>query len=810
MEERLSDLGARRVARLDLGVVLVTIPMVAWLSTSTQEVSVPTAVAVALLFLMAEWFPIDVEIREQGHTVAFTAVPLIVGLCLLPPVLVIGLRVAASIFVLGLVHRQAPLKFTTNVVSHAFQVAVAATVMMPFIDGAPEGIAEWGIAAVAVLAAEAAGTAVVAAAISLWEGEFDREFLDGTLTGWTVLVPDAALGIITAIVIGVDPAAVVLLALVGVSLAVVVRAYARITLRYRVLEVLDSFTEALGAAVVAGDLHATMLGQIGDRLHAGTAWMQLPDQPDLRIVWQGAGHPLRSEPLVDRDVGDDGSSIVGTVPAGDQDLLLGVEDRLGEVRAFDREDQRLFHLLAAHAGVALQNVRLVDQLRHEARINEDLATRDQLTGLPNRTLFLRDLQRSSSNAEVMGVLLLGIDRFKEVNDTLGHHHGDELLVDVGRRLQQTVARDVSIARLGGDEFAIRWAAHDHEELLVRAMAVLDAVNGLYRVGGMDLEVTLSGGLTSNIDSSADPVTLLRQADIAMYLAKSDRVPLVSYAADRDTSSPARLAMAGRLRTAIDAGDLTLQYQPQIDLTSGRVVGVEALVRWTPEGQRHPVSPVEFIDVAERTGLIHPLTRLVVDQALAQAATWARQGIDLRVSANLSPRNLEDPTLVDDLEGLLATHRVDPRRFEVEVTETSVMLDPDAAIATLRRIHDLGVSISIDDFGTGHSSLAYLTQLPVDQLKIDRSFVMELTTPGSGPAVVHAIIDLGRHLGLEIVAEGVETAAHIDLLTAMGADLGQGYVFARPLVADDVAGFIARCHAELEETPARIVDFVRPA
>lgn len=814
VEERVIDHGPRRVALLDALVAVLTVPLVVWLSSFPREVSIPIAIAVGLLFLVAEWFPVDVEFREQGHTVAFTAVPLVVGLCFLPPVLVIALRVAASVFVLGVVHRQSALKFATNVVSHALQVAVAAAIIVPFIDGTPEGIANWGIATLAVLAAEITGTAVVTAAISLSEGEFDAEFLDGTFTGWGALIPDAALGLATAILIEADPAAVVLLVIVGATLGAVVRAYARVTLRYRVLEVLDSFTAALGTAVVEGHLHETLLSQMGDRLHAGTAWIQFADRPDERILWQAGGQPLRTDDLrpADRQA-DRGDALVGTVQVGDARLLVGVGDRLGEVRAFDGEDRRLFDLLVAHAGVALQNVRLVDQLRHEARINADLATRDQLTGLPNRTQFLRDLEDRPASAPV-GVLLLGIDRFKEVNDTLGHQRGDELLIDVGERLRAGIDAEGSVARLGGDEFAVLWATSDAHELLDRSRAVLAAVNGLYEVAGMELDVALTGGLAVRTDAT-DAVTLLRQADVAMYLAKSDRQPLLIYSADRDTANAARLAMAGRLRSAISARELTLNYQPQIDLATDRVIGVEALVRWTPTGQQYPVSPIEFIDVAERTGLIHSLTRLVLDQALEQAAAWAAEGLNLRVSANLSARNLEDPRLVDDLHRLLAVHGVDPRRFEVEVTETSVMLDPEAAIETLRRIHDLGVSISIDDFGTGHSSLAYLAQLPVDQLKIDRSFVMELTNPGSGAAVVNAIIDLGHALGVEVVAEGVETPAHVEMLTEMGADVGQGYVFARPLPADEVADFVRRLHeatdadAEDDVPLAPVIGLVRP-
>jgi len=371
---------------------------------------------------------------------------------------------------------------------------------------------------------------------------------------------------------------------------------------------------------------------------------------------------------------------------------------------------------------------------------------------------------------------------------------------VGRRLA-TAAGDAPVARLAGDEFAVL-LVEDDPTGTVAAEGLLAAVSGLYGVGGMQLDVSATAGLAGPAAADTSALRLLRQADVAMYLAKGDRQPLERYAPDRDTSSPARLAMAGRLRTAIERGDLQLHHQPQIDLGTRQTVGVEALVRWTPPGQAHPVPPVDFIEVAERTGLIHPLTRLVLDRAATTAAAWAEQGLDLRTSVNLSARNLEDPSLVGDLAAVLDDHRLDPQRLEVEVTETSVMLDPQAAIATLRRIHELGVRVAIDDFGTGHSSLAYLAQLPVDRLKIDRSFIRGLGEPGPQAAVVHAVTELARHLGLEVVAEGVETEAQLAALVATGCDIGQGYFWARPMPAADLERWL-QARGEGGASPRRL-------
>jgi hypothetical protein len=291
------DRGARRVAALDAALALATVPLLAWLHGYPRPTSLAVAVGVGLLFLVAEWFPVDVAIREQGHTVAFTAVPLIVGLCTLPPVIVVGLRLAASLVVLGIVQRQAITKFVTNVVSHALQVAVAGAIIVPFVGRVPNGPADWLVAAAAVVAAEVAGTAVVTLAITLWEGEFDRSYLEGTMTGWLVLAPDAALGLVTAIVLDASPSAVALLAILGLSLGAVVRGYAVVTTRYRVMEVLGSFTDALGAAVVDDRLHRELLDQLRARLHAGTAWIASDGDPALRIVARQGTAELTAEPL---------------------------------------------------------------------------------------------------------------------------------------------------------------------------------------------------------------------------------------------------------------------------------------------------------------------------------------------------------------------------------------------------------------------------------------------------------------------------------------------------------------------------------
>ena len=800
--------GVRRVLVLDLVLTISAMPLIGWLGSYHRSISISLAIAVAVLFVVAEWFPIDVEIGDQSHAFSFTAVPLVIGLCLLPPVLVISIRALASVFVLAVIHRQGLMKFATNVVSHILQACVAAAVILPLVHGTPRDPWEWLVVVGAITAAEITGTAVVTAAISLFEGGFDKELLEGAVTGWAAVVPDVLISLLAVNVLDVSRSAVWLVGGIGVLFAAVVRLYSQVTARYRVLEVLDAFTSRLGEAVVAGRMREVLLEQLAELLHAETTWIEeTGTAPPTRLVFHGEG-PVREQPLGDRAAlqaqmgagpGEDG--IVGIIHVDREVLLVGVEHRRGETRAFDREDVRLFNLLIGHVGIGLQNVRLVEELQEEARANELLATRDQLTGLPNRTLFHRWVRDTLGLGRGAAVLVLGIDRFKEVNETLGHAAGDALLEQVGARVE---AAHGFVARLGGDEFGLLWAGTDREKITQQARSVIEDLQGLYRLDGidLDLDVSATGGLTFGAKGTDedDAITLLRQADVAMYLAKESRIPFGIYSADLDTFSPAQLAMAGALRAAIEAEELELHYQPKIDLRTERVVGAEALLRWFPEG-RSPVPPPQFIEIAERTGLIKPLTRLVLRDAVRQAKRWSDAGHRWRISANLSSRNIDEPDLVPFVAGLLAEHQLDPSLLEIELTETSVMTDPALATTVMTDLRALGLSISIDDFGTGHSSLAQLTRLPVDQLKIDRSFVLDMETQSSGLVVVQTIVDLGQRLGLEIVAEGVETTANLTALRAMGCTTGQGYYFARPMAVQAFEAWIEGHEAKPAVTTA---------
>ncbi len=409
---------------------------------------------------------------------------------------------------------------------------------------------------------------------------------------------------------------------------------------------------------------------------------------------------------------------------------------------------------------------------------------DALSGLPNRTLladrFGQALLADARAGTSTGLLLIDLDRFKDINDTFGHHYGDELLRQVGPRLAGAL-RDVdTVARLGGDEFAVLLpdvrSVQDALAVAAKLRAVLEQP---FRVEGVDLDVEASIGVVRSGEHGQDPTTLLQRADIAMYVAKTQQLGVFAYDPDVDGHSPAKLALLGDLRRALERHELVLHYQPKISTSTGDVVSAEALVRW-----QHPdrglVFPDDFIPLAEHTGLIGPLTRCVLGAALAQVRVWVDAGRPLPVSVNLSARNLLDDTLPGQVAELLAAHGVPAELLELEVTESALMIEPVRAQRLLEQLSALGVRISIDDFGAGYTSLGQLKTLPVDELKIDKSFVMSMTSDRSNSLIVHSVVDLGHNLGLTIVAEGVESEQALTALRAFGCDVAQGYHLSRPI------------------------------
>jgi diguanylate cyclase (GGDEF)-like protein len=433
-------------------------------------------------------------------------------------------------------------------------------------------------------------------------------------------------------------------------------------------------------------------------------------------------------------------------------------------------------------------------LRRQAELNEHQALHDSLTDLPNRTLFHDRVRQALTWARrehvAVAVMIMDLDRFKEVNDTLGHASGDELLKQVGLRLQESLRESDTVARLGGDEFGVLLPkVVDAEAAVAVARKLRTTLEEPFTIHGLALQMEASIGIALFPDHGTDVQSLLQRADVAMYVAKEHPAGCEVYTRERDDYSPDRLTLLTELRRAIDRGELVLHYQPKVDLRTGEIHGVEALVRWE-HAERGTIPPDEFIPPAQKTGVIGPLTMFVLDEALRQCRAWALQGLELCVAVNLSTRNLLDVHLPDTVGELLARWEVPPRLLELEITESTILADPVRAMQILSRLDEMGIRIAIDDFGTGYSSLAYLKRLPVDELKIDKSFIQGMEENENDAVIVRSTIDLGRNLGLRVVAEGVETAKAWSGLARLGCDIAQGYYLSRPVPAEELTEWLA--------------------
>jgi diguanylate cyclase (GGDEF)-like protein/PAS domain S-box-containing protein len=556
-----------------------------------------------------------------------------------------------------------------------------------------------------------------------------------------------------------------------------------------------------------------------DNIHLGlvVCGLDQPDDPDdtLRV--------RALNPAAARLVGADRGAVVGqkasaVLPLSDtadviQRLALVIRSGIG----FTIDEYRLdgltrparvysvmvFPLPGNAVAIVLNDV---TERTMAAEVLRRQALHDGLTGLPNRTLLnerIRNaLKRSRRAREPVSLLVMDLDHFKDVNDALGHEQGDRLLIEISRRLQSVVLEADTIARLGGDEFAVLLTDNaDEESALTVAKRIREALEEPFQLGGITLESSASIGIAVSPAHGADAETLVQRADVAMYAAKKSGAGASLYARELDQSSVRRLALLGELRSAITEDDLRLRYQPSLDLRTGTVTSAEALVRW-----QHPehglLPPSEFIELAEVSGLIRPLTRWVIDNVLAQMRTWQQENVDLCVAVNLSVKDLYDRDLVTWLDDRLDAWGVDASRLKLEITESEVMDDPLLALEVLGRLKKLGVSTSIDDFGTGYSSLAYLKHLPIDELKIDKSFVGNLVHDANDLVIVRSTIDLSHNLGLRVVAEGVEDFATLQRLAELRCDRAQGFFVSRPVPGEEVPRWLAAHHQARQRMAAR--------
>jgi diguanylate cyclase (GGDEF)-like protein len=810
------------------------------------SLGLPTGIVwpvLAGLFFFAEQHLINIEFRRQAHSLTLGGVPLALGVLLATPEAFVTARIVGAGIAFALQRVRIDKAFY-NAAAYAFEAAADAVVVRIVVHA--HDLQPWtALEVILCLAAvDQVISGLVLLLIRIHNGPLSRrDALD-------VLVPCAVLSLITSMfafnlvilfqrgVLG----SVLVVMLLGLG-AGAYRGYAMTRRRHQSLTLVHEFvTGGVGAESLEA-LAEELLNRIRRLLRATAAEVTIVDTPtsvlayptpavtssalvltvtedaELAVSRRDIDHTdwvlLRvladEEPtlasrttkdrgirrwLSDRNLQD--AVIVALPQSSGLTGTLSVTNRLGETVTFTEEDVTLLQTLAGHVAVALRSARLVEKLGYDA-------THDSLTGLSNRAFLSVQIERTlTATGPHAAVLLLDLDRFKEVNDALGHSVGDRLLSVVGSRLQACLPPDATVARLGGDEFAvlIPHPPKDLSDLTALATRVAEAI--AQPVHFEEAMLTPEASIGVAVSTFDNPQSeLLRQADTAMYVAKSDDRRVAVYSPKMDSGRIERLALLADLRQSLDAHpeQFVLHYQPKIDIHTGAVVSVEALVRW-----HHPtlgvVAPDRFVAIAESTGLIEKLTPLVLHAALQECARRVADGVEMSFAVNLSARNISDPALPARVAAALAAAGVAPEKLILEITESSVMGDPEQTMPVLDQLRDLGICLSLDDFGTGYSSLSYLQRLPVGEVKIDRSFVIGLTgeNAANSRALIRSIATLGTNLGLRIVAEGVEDQATLDELRTLGCDVAQGYFICPPLASDDLTRWMERTFTE---PPARL-------
>jgi diguanylate cyclase (GGDEF)-like protein len=820
---------ATRIAALGLGLLVLGVVLYAVGPTRAPvgaDIVELRWWALVPAFVLAEMLVVHLELRGDAHTFTLAEIPLLLGLCFASPLhLVIG-RLVGEGLVLTCAVRQPVGKVAFNQSLFFAETAVATTVFgLVARGGTVEHWSTWVGGFAAIAASNGVGT--VAVALAIWWHSGHRD-IAGLLTGSALTTSiNTSLALNAVLLASVDPAAVTVVVAIVAFCYLLCRGNVTLRQRYESVSALYEFSR------IVNDTRDT--ASVVDAMLAHTCTLLRAERAELMLFAAGTGDPVRMgaggvrlTPLwtvVDElpssvaEVLDDEHPVVlarrkarnpalddllGLLGAQDAMLtpiradgivigLLAVLDRSGDVSTFDHDDAKAFATFASYASVALEKSSLLVRLQEETSGRAHDALHDVLTGLPNRlhvTEHLAAVLDARRESDAVAVVVVNLDRFREVNDTLGHRAGDAVLVEVVRRFRTVAADGAFLGRLGADEFAVclHGVADARGPATDLATALLRSLDAHIDLDGLRLQVTASAGASLAPEHGTDPATLLQRADIGMHGAKTarSRTPAV-YDPSRDENTLRRLALATDLRDAIQRREITVAYQPKARLSDGVVVSVEALARWR-HPEHGPVPPDEFVLLAERTGLIDDLTEVVLRQALEQQRRWHDQGLRLGVAVNLSVRVLH-AALPGQVRRLLALTGANTEGLVFEITESSVMTEPDRVIEVLHELAAMGIALSIDDFGTGYSSLAYLQRMPVREVKIDKSFVFPMVADAGAAAIVRSVVDLARNLGLRVVAEGVEDQAAWDALAAVGCDVAQGYFLSRPVPADDLTPWL---------------------
>ena len=802
-------------------------------------------VLLAAGFVFAELCVVHVELGENAHTFSLAEIPMVIGLLFVAPGQLLAARLIGGLVVVFWPFRRAPLKLAFNTALFLTEVG-GALLIFHAVSSLGGGMGwKWVGVVLAEQCMSVLGAAAVGLAIGLTGGEPDplsRVVLLGAVsTSATV-----SLGLLAADIARLDPAALWMVGVVVAVLFVTYRQFGALQRRYQSLRQVHEFTRVLAVSPELSSTIRVALEQAMHVLQAGRAELCLFSLPgawtNIRIAHDGTDLQTehienleQDDPLVKylrqhpqpllisgRQAQTEGEALCASRSAENLvacPLLSGghvvgtfaVLDHLGDIRTFGEDDVRVFETLANHVTISLEKARLVDELRIEVAEKEHQALHDSLTGLGNRLKFTEAataaLRANRPEGRQLAVLVMDLNRFKDINDTLGHHAGDILLRLLAERVRVLLPPGASAARLGGDEFVFLLPSLPTPDTATEtAGRILNALGSPFSVGGLELAVGAAIGIAFAPDHGEEPGILLQHADMAMYASKEggEGRP-VTFSPELAGTDRFRLSLGGELRTAFEDRRLELHYQPVAEFGSGVVVGAEALLRW--EHPQHGwIAPEDIISLAEHLGLVRPLTMWILETAVAQCQEWRDHGHDMHIAVNLAAQSLVDTNLSEDISRLLIEAGLDPSHVILEITETQVIRDPVQTAKVLNQLDQLGLSLAVDDFGTGYSSLAYLTRLPITEIKIDKSFVQQMLTDTTSYKVVRSVIDLGASLGKSIVAEGVEDLLTWDALGSLGCDLAQGYYLSRPLaprVLDDWLPLRARPIATVEDVPVGI-------
>jgi diguanylate cyclase (GGDEF)-like protein len=777
----------------------------------------PLAVLFVAAFFATELTILQVEIRRHAYGVTVAEVVLLLGLFFLAPVLLVAARTVGALAAKSY-RRQSWVKIWFNVASLGAGAALASLIVRAGVPLDPARPDTWLLLAVAVGTYALVTHCAVIGVVTLVQGPMSgADLLRTVVPGIVVTAGTTTIGLMMLIVLEQGPWGVLLLVAVVVIFVGAYRSYAQSLRQSRALNEMYDLTRAVANAPHDGTLADVFLGRVREMLQAEYATLWVPGRgrhpevllsakvdydalldvaatpPELRQRALESGEAVAVGPRLGEEQlrgelararGKD--AIVVPLRAGSAVIgCLEVANRIGDTAHFGPRDLRLLETIAAHAAVAVENSRLVERLRFDAY-------HDALTGLPNRRRVTDGLEQAvavPASGQMVAVLQLDVAGLRDVNESLGRAAGDQLLAEVAGRLRDMAPAAALVGRVGGDSFAVTLRTEQEEEAVQLAERLRSELHRPLTVGPLTLAVDVAVGVVVHPEHGTDPATLLQRADVATQAAKGRASGVQLFNQALESGSARRLGLAADLRQALDDDELEIYFQPKVAIADRRLVGVECLARW-----EHPahglVTQQDFVAAAEHTGLLARLTEAVLTAGLQRARQWTDEGHPLPVAVNISWRTLVDPEFPTRVERLLADHGVAPGLLTLEIALDSAVAAAERPLPVLQQLSDLGVRLAVDDFGTGNSSLSYLSRLPVQEVKIDKSFVQGMATDVGDLAIVRTIVDLARHFGLVAVAEGVESELTLNLLEEIGCDVGQGFLFSRPLPYERLEAWLA--------------------